>query len=95
VNNRKDLEQRVSNGDKLDTADEATLCKLNGAYQSHKKHVRDNHQRGVKKRWSVAEDSMLADWLERAILLKPNGRSYHARWWTTLRSNTAIATTIA
>ena len=60
VNNRKDLEQRVSNGDKLDTADEATLCKLNGAYQSHKKHVRDNHQRGVKKRWSVAEDSMLA-----------------------------------
>ena len=59
-NNRKDLEQRVSNGDKLDTADKATLCKLNGVYESHKKHVRDNHQRGVKKRWSVAEDSMLA-----------------------------------
>jgi hypothetical protein len=37
VTNRKDLEQRVSNGDKLDTADEATLSKLTAAHESKNK----------------------------------------------------------
>ncbi len=34
VTNRKDLDQRVSNGDKLDTADEATLSKLTAEHES-------------------------------------------------------------
>ena len=43
VNDRKDLEQRVSNGDKLDTVEEATLSKLTAAYESNIKPLRDNH----------------------------------------------------
>ena len=60
VSNRKELEKRVSNGNKLDTADEATLSKLMTAHEREKENNRENYQRGVKKRWSVAEDSMLA-----------------------------------
>ena len=33
VNDRKKLEQRVSNSDKLDTAEEATLSKLTAAHE--------------------------------------------------------------
>ena len=61
VNDRKDLEQRVSIGNKLDAVEEATLSKLTAAHESHKKHDGENYQSiVVKKRWSVAEDSMLA-----------------------------------
>ena len=58
MNDRKKLEQRVSNSDKLDTAEEATLSKLTAAYESNKKHSRDSYQRpDMKKRWSADEDS--------------------------------------
>ena len=61
VDSRKDLEQRVSNGVKLDTAYEATLSKLTAAHESNNKKSRDNYQRPVmKKRWCADEDSKLA-----------------------------------
>jgi len=44
VNDRKELEQRVSNGDKLDTAEEATWSKLTAAYESHNKNHRESYQ---------------------------------------------------
>ena len=89
VNDRKDLEQRVSNGDKLDTAEEATLSKITAAYESNIKPLRDNHKRGVKKRWSAEEDSMLVQLVGKCNFTKTK--------WTELsrRSNAATATTIA
>ena len=61
MDDRKELEKRVSNGDKLDTADEATLSKLTAAHESNNKKSRDNYQRPVmKKRWCADEDSKLA-----------------------------------
>ena len=42
VTNRKDLEQRVSNGDKFDTADEATLSKLTAAHESNREKYQRN-----------------------------------------------------
>ena len=44
VNDRIELEQRVSNGDKLDTAEEATWSKLAAAYESHNKNHRESYQ---------------------------------------------------
>jgi hypothetical protein len=41
VVDRNDLENRVSNGDKLDAADEAKLSKLTAAYEIKKKKDRD------------------------------------------------------
>ena len=46
----KELEKRVSNGDKLDTADEATLSKLSAAHESHKKHDREHKRSNVDDR---------------------------------------------
>jgi hypothetical protein len=47
MDDRKELEKRVSNGDKLDTKEEATLSKLSAAHESHKKHDREQaKQRG-------------------------------------------------
>ena len=61
VYDRKELEQRVSNGDKLDTAEEATLSKLTAAHESCKKHDRESYQKvAMKIRWSADEDSKLA-----------------------------------
>ena len=45
VVDRKELEKRVSNGDKLDTADEAKLSKLLAAHESKKKRDRERMQR--------------------------------------------------
>ena len=44
---RNDLEKRVSNGDKLDATDEATLSKLSAAHESKKKKkiVRDYEEK--------------------------------------------------
>ena len=42
MTNQKDLEQRISNGDKLDTADEATLSKLTAAHESEKENNHEN-----------------------------------------------------
>jgi hypothetical protein len=39
VVDRKELENRVSNGDKLDTTDEAKLSKLSVAHEIYKKHI--------------------------------------------------------
>jgi hypothetical protein len=50
VDDRKKLEKRVSNGDKLDTADEATLSKLSAAQESHKKHGREHKRSNVDDR---------------------------------------------
>ena len=47
MDDRKELEKRVSNGDKLDTKEEATFSKLSAAHESHKKHDREQaKQRG-------------------------------------------------
>jgi hypothetical protein len=46
----KELEKRVSNGDKLDTADEATLSKLSAAHERTKKHDREHKRRKVVDR---------------------------------------------
>ena len=40
LTNRKDLEQRVSNGDKLDTADDTMLSKLTAEHESKKKRYK-------------------------------------------------------
>jgi hypothetical protein len=45
VVDRIELENRVSNGDKLDTADEAKLSKLSAAHESKKKRDRERMQR--------------------------------------------------
>jgi hypothetical protein len=47
VVDRIELENRVSNGDKLDTADEAKLSKLSAAHESKKKRDRN---RDAKRR---------------------------------------------
>ena len=48
VVDRKELENCVSNGDKLDTADEAKLSKLSAAHESKKK--RDRERKKAKKK---------------------------------------------
>ena len=50
MNDRKDLEQRVSNGVILDTADEAALSKLSAARVSKNKHNRERVQRNMNDR---------------------------------------------
>jgi hypothetical protein len=47
VDDRKDLEKRIFNGDKLDTADEVTLSKLSAAHERTKKHDRESYQSNV------------------------------------------------
>ena len=65
VDNRKDLEQRVSNGDILDTADKATLSKLSAAHESQKendrgrKHV--NNRKDLEQRVSNGDKLDTAD----------------------------------
>ncbi len=46
----KELEKRVSNGDKLDTADEATLSKLSAAHERTKEHDRESYQSNTDDR---------------------------------------------
>ncbi len=48
------LENRVSNGDELDTVEEATLSKLNAAHESKKKHEHESYHRNVDD-WKVLE----------------------------------------
>ena len=47
VDDRKNLEKRIFNGDKLDTADEVTLSKLSAAHERTKKHDRESYQSNV------------------------------------------------
>ena len=52
LDDRKELEQRVFKGDKLDTADQSTLSKLTAKAESSKKCSRDKYQSiAVTKRW--------------------------------------------
>ena len=95
LTNRKDLEQRVSNGDKLDTADDAMLSKLTAEHESKKRDI-NNQQRRARKSWSDAKDLKLVKLVgESNSTIKPNGPSYHAVWETTHRGNAAHAATIA
>jgi len=50
VEDRKVLQKRVSNGDKLTTAEEATLSKLTAANESNSKHVRERGRSNVEDR---------------------------------------------
>ena len=50
VVDRKELEKRVSNGDKLDTADEAKLSKLTAAHESTNTNEREIKRRKVVDR---------------------------------------------
>jgi len=50
VEDRKVLQKRVSNGDKLTTAEEATLSKLTAANESNKKHKNERQRRNVEDR---------------------------------------------
>jgi hypothetical protein len=50
VVDRIELENRVSNGDKLDTADEAKLSKLTAAHESTKNNDREHERRKVVDR---------------------------------------------
>ena len=54
VDDRNELEKHVSNGDKLDTADEATLSKLTVAHESKKENDHDNYQSNVNN-WKNLE----------------------------------------
>jgi hypothetical protein len=54
VDNRKELEKRVFNGDKLDTKEEAMLSKLSAVHESHKKHDRE-HKRSNVDDWKELE----------------------------------------
>ena len=47
VDNQKELEKRVFNGDKLDTKEEAMLSKLSAVHESHKKHDREHKRSNV------------------------------------------------
>jgi len=66
VDDRKELEKRVSNGDKLDTADEATLSKLSAAHERTKKHDREHKQRKVVDRKELEKPVSNGDKLDTA-----------------------------
>ena len=67
------LEQRVSNGDKLDTAEEATLSKLTVAHDSRKKHDCESYQSNMDD-WKMLEQRVSnfdkLDTVEEATLSK-------------------------
>jgi hypothetical protein len=66
LNNWKNLEQRVSNGNKLDTADEATLSKLTAAHESKIEKDRDNYQSNVNNRKNLEQRKSIGDKLDAA-----------------------------
>jgi hypothetical protein len=67
------LEQRISNGDKLDTAEEATLSKLMAAHESHKRHDCESYQSNMDD-WKMLEQRASnfdkLDTVEEAMLSK-------------------------
>jgi hypothetical protein len=66
VTNRKDLEQRVSNGDKLDTADKATLSKLMAAHESEKENNHEYNKRNVTNQKDLEQRISNGDKLDTA-----------------------------
>jgi hypothetical protein len=66
VDDRKELEKHVSNGDKLDTADEATLSKLSAAHERTKKHDREHKRRKVVDRKDLEKRESNGDKLDTA-----------------------------
>jgi hypothetical protein len=70
---KRRLEKRIFNGDKLDTADEATMCKLSAAHERTKNHDRESYQSNVDDRKElekrVSNDDKL-DTKEEATLSK-------------------------
>ena len=66
VDDRKELEKRISNGDKLDTADEATLSKLSAAHERTKKHDREHKRRKVVDRKDLEKRESNGDKLDTA-----------------------------
>jgi hypothetical protein len=66
VDNRKELEQRVSNGDILDTADKATLSKLSAAHESQKENDRGRKQSNVNNRKDLEQRVSNGDKLDTA-----------------------------
>jgi hypothetical protein len=66
VDNRKDLEQRVSNDDILDTADEATLSKLMAAHEIKNRYDRGRKRSNVDNRKDLEQRVSNGDKLDTA-----------------------------